>query len=265
LPEQSTLQPESEELPLAPARHSRIVIVGGRGALGQRLLQACLHHGHEVAVLDLPRAPDATDRTREALAIDVDASDENSVRQAFVKIASHWSHIDHVYFLVGFSTIPPVPLRDLDIAEWDRVIDGNLRSAYLTLRAAIALLDGGREPSIVVVSSALTIAPQKGYGAYIASKLGVSGLVKALGIELAPGIRVNAVAPSVMLTPFLTGGSSDTSKRDWFDAKAAASVMPLGRLCTPDDVVGPILFLSSPAARFITGQTLHVSGGRVMP
>lgn len=254
---------------MAPAAGSRVAIVGGCGGLGQRLVETCVELGHRIAVLDLPAAIDSSDGPGEALRIKVDASDEDSTHSAFRTIHREWHGLDHLYFLVGFATIPPRDLRDLDTAEWDRVVGGNLRSAYLSVRAALPLLDEGVDSSIVLASSALTLAPQKGYGAYIAAKLGVAGLVKALAIESAPGIRVNAVAPSAMLTGFLGGGSAvggtDPAKRDWFDAKAAASAVPMKRLCSPDDVVGPIVFLSSPCARFVTGQTLHVSGGRVLP
>ena len=264
MPDPST--PAGGEPPWAAPAQARIGIVGGRGAVGQSLVRASVQLGCETAVLDLPGAAAPGERSHPpTVCIDVDASNEDSVREAFATLAQRWDRLDHLIFLVGFATVPPRPLRELGAAEWDRVVDGNLRSAYLTITAALPLLDKGRSSSIVVVSSALTLAPQKGYGAYIAAKLGVTGLVKSLALELAPAIRVNAVAPSAMLTPFLSGGSTDPAERAWFDAEAAAAAMPMGRLCTPDDVVGPILFLTSPAARFITGQTLHISGGRVLP
>jgi len=254
---------------MLPPAGARVAIVGGCGGLGRRLVDACLGIGHRIAVLDLPAAIESSASREDVVLIKMDAADEASTNAAFESLARDWGGLDHLYFLVGFSTMPPKDLRDLDVAEWERVVNGNLTSAFLSVRAALPLLDEGEGASIVVVSSALTLAPQKGYGAYIASKLGVSGFVKALAIESAPGIRINAVAPSVMLTGFLSGGSpdgrEDSTRPDWFDAKAAASAMPMKRLCTPDDVVGPILFLSSPGASFMTGQTLHVSGGRVMP
>ena len=247
-----------------PPAGSRVAIFGGCGGVGRRLVDACLRLNHRVAVLDLPGAFDASTDAR-VVRLEVDASDESSVSDALTRLDARWSGLDHLVFLVGFATIPPTPLRSLEIDEWDRVVDGNLRAAYLAARHALPLLDKGREPSAVFVSSALALAPQRGYGAYVAAKLGVNGLVKALAVESAPALRVNAVAPSAMLTPFLTGGSADAAKRDWFDPKAAASAVPMGRMCTPDDVVGPILFLLGPAARFITGQTLQVSGGRTLP
>ena len=149
------------------------------------------------------------------------------------------------------------------------MISVNLRSAFLVARAALPLLKQRRQASLTFVSSALTYGVQSGYGPYIAAKSGLNGLVRALAIENAPHVRVNAVAPSVMLTAFLGGGTGqggeNHDRRDWLDATAAASVVPMRRLCTPEDVVGPMLFLASDAARFITGQILHVNGGRLTP
>ena len=255
----------SDPLAPAPPTGSRVAVFGGRGGLGRRLVESCLRLDHQVAVFDLPGTFDPAAQDAKVLTFEIDAADEQAVSSAMADLGRRWSGLDHLVFLVGFSTIPPVRIRELATSEWDRVIDGNLRAGYLAARHGLPLLDRGRDPSLVFVSSALTVAPQRGYGPYVAAKLGVTGLVKSLAIELAPTIRVNAVAPSAMLTPFLTGSSADPSKREWFDAGAAAAAVPLGRLCTPDDVVGPILFLASPAARFITGQTLHISGGRTLP
>jgi NAD(P)-dependent dehydrogenase (short-subunit alcohol dehydrogenase family) len=98
-----------------------------------------------------------------------------------------------------------------------------------------------------------------------------------LAKELAPDVRVNAVAPGLVETPFLTGGTGqgNASARasidldDWFGGKDRAQAMrdaiPMRRIAQPDDIVAPILFLLGAGARFMTGQTLHVNGGRFLP
>ena len=252
----------------APPRGARVVILGAAGGLGTALVHACEQLELKIAALDLSSSLDGLREAPTAHRIAFDATDEQSTRRAVEDAAKHLGGIDHLFHLVGFSTIPPVPLSEVPTAEWDRIIDGNLRSAFLSTSAALPHMsaDGA---SIVLVASTMTIGPNKGYGAYIAAKSGAVGLVKALALENAPRIRVNAVSPSAMLTPFMSGGPTTSKesigKWDWFDPQAAAAAMPMKRLCTTADVVGPMLFLASPLAGFITGQVLHVSGGRVMP
>jgi 3-oxoacyl-[acyl-carrier protein] reductase len=106
----------------------------------------------------------------------------------------------------------------------------------------------------------------KGYGPYAAAKAGVIALTKTLAVEAAPEIRANAVAPSAILTDFMKGGlGRGDSDGSWFDPTPYLPLIPLRRLAQVEDVVGPILFLASPAAAFMTGQTVHVNGGRFMP
>ncbi len=253
---------------MAPARGSRVVIVGAGGGLGRALSAACESLGLRMALMDLAAVVPKMACPAQSVCLPIDAADGDSVDRAFGEAAAFLGGIDHLFHVAGFSTIPPRPLRETDPTEWDRVIDGNLRSAYLCSVAALRHMNGDA-PGIVLVSSTMTVAPNRGYGAYIAAKGGTVGLMKALALENAPRVRVNAVAPSAMLTPFMGGGpqaqGGSAGKWDWFDPVAAAAAIPMGRLCAPEDVVGPMLFLGSPAARFITGQVLHVSGGRVMP
>lgn len=255
-------------LRLGPRAGSRVVVVGGCGAVGSGLVAACQSSGLDVAVIDLASSIAKRD-ARDDIRVVADATDEAEVRRAFVRLAEHWDAFDHLFFTVGYSPIPPTALKDLDIEAWDRVLAANLRSLQIVTRAGLPMIRRNGCGSVVAVSSALLYGPQKGYGAYIAAKGGLNGLVKALAIENAPEVRVNAVAPSAMLTPFMGGGAGrggeDEARWSWFDHDAAAKAVPLGRLCTPEDVVGPMLFLASEAARFVTGQTIHVNGGRIMP
>ena len=122
---------------------------------------------------------------------------------------------------------------------------------------------------MVMVSSGLGFNVLPGFGPYAAAKAGLVGLTKALAAEGAPRIRANAVAPSAIETAFMRGGtgrgSDDPAAAAWFQGGDYARNFPLGRLAEVDDVVGPILFLLGTAARFMTGQTLHVNGGRITP
>ena len=252
----------------APAG-ARIVVAGGAGDIGRAVVAACLANGHRVAVIDLPRSLAKHEPPADVLALPADATDPEAVSAAFGAVERAWSAIDALVFLVGFTITPPVRLEALSVAQWDEVIAGNLRSAYLVARAALPLLKRGRDSAIVMCSSGLGFNVLPGFGPYAAAKAGIVGLTKALAVEAAPEIRANAVAPSAIETAFMKGGTGretgDAAAADWFRGGDYARLFPLGRLAEIADVVGPILFLLGPAARFITGQTLHINGGRIMP
>jgi 3-oxoacyl-[acyl-carrier protein] reductase len=252
----------------APAG-SRIVVAGGAGDIGRAVVAACRENGHEVAVLDLARSLEKHPVLPGVTSVAVDATDAASVQLAFAAIGRHWQAIDGLVFLVGFTITPPTSVEAVTPTQWDEVIGGNLRSAYLIARAALPMLHKGRAPAVVNVSSGLGFNVLPGFGPYAAAKAGLVGLTKALAAECAPVIRANAVAPSAIETAFMQGGTGrgtdDPSAGDWFKGGDYAKLFPLGRLANVEDVVGPILFLLGPAARFMTGQTLHVNGGRITP
>jgi NAD(P)-dependent dehydrogenase (short-subunit alcohol dehydrogenase family) len=252
---------------LAPPPGSRIAIVGGCGGIGRALVDACLALELKVAVLDLATALSRGPFASDVLTVAADASNEGEVGRGFTALADTWGGLDILVFVTGIAIIPPVKIDELDVAQWDRLLDINLRSAFLCARAALPMMKphGG---SIVTISSSLAFNPNRGFGAYVASKGGLVSLTKAIAAENGPIVRANIVAPSAVDTPFLAGGSGQTGGSDtWFkaDLERYVSAIPLQRLAVPDDVVGPILFLAGPGARYITGQTLHVNGGRITP
>ncbi|MGD2082906.1 MAG: SDR family oxidoreductase [Chromatiales bacterium] len=135
-------------------------------------------------------------------------------------------------------------------------LEVNLMGAVRAIRGCLPALRKGTDPSIVLLS---TVAARTGmaFHASIASAKGaVEGLTRALAAELAPRIRVNAVAPSLTDTPLASGLLGTEDKR-----KASAERHPLGRVGEPDDVAEAMLYLLSPASRWVTGQVLAVDGG----
>jgi 3-oxoacyl-[acyl-carrier protein] reductase len=120
---------------------------------------------------------------------------------------------------------------------------------------------------MVMTGSGLGASPRPDYGAYAVAKAGIAALTRQLALELAPNLRVNCVAPSAVDTAFLTGGTGRSQESDTpiLDRDAVAASIPLQRLATPEDIADPILFLLSDHARYITGQTLYVNGGALMP
>jgi len=243
------------------------LIVGGCGAIGRGLVDACLSLNHDVAIMDLAvsiekRPPAGNPR----IVIPCDATEQGQVDAAFGTLASVWSAFDVLFFVAGFTLTPPRPSEQISGSDWDMVLRGNLTSAHLVTRAAAPFLREGNQPSIVTVSSGMGVVPIAGFSPYSAAKAGLIALTKGLAIEQSPVIRINAVAPSAIESDFMRGGlgREDDSDGGWFNPDPYLPSIPLRRLATVADVVAPMLFLASPAASFITGQTLHINGGRFM-
>jgi 3-oxoacyl-[acyl-carrier protein] reductase len=152
------------------------------------------------------------------------------------------------------------PFLELDEDEWDRVVDLNLKGPYLCARAVAGGMVERRRGRIINVSSNYGVTGSAPRVHYSAAKAGIIGFTKALALELGPyGITVNAVAPGPTATERVR---SKHSAEEW--AQRAAGI-PLGRTGEPEDIADAVLFLASDQARYITGQTLHVNGGLVMP
>jgi NAD(P)-dependent dehydrogenase (short-subunit alcohol dehydrogenase family) len=158
-------------------------------------------------------------------------------------------------------------LLDLDDDEWDRVLQTNLTGTYLMSRAgAKAMIDAGHGGSIVNISSAAGRTGMARMGAYSPAKFGVIGLTQAMALELAEhGIRVNGIAPAAIETDMersIFGQISEETGTS-LERTVAARVrrVPLGHMGTPEDVAAAVAFLGSADAKFVTGQTINVSGG----
>lgn len=252
---------------LAPAEKSRIAVLGGRGGIGRVLVDVLSGAGCQIAVLDLPASLERHPVPLGVLAVPCDALDDGSLAGAIDRLDKAWGGLDGLVNLCGFAAAK-LPVDQTDHADWDEVVSGNLRAAFTSSRAARPLLDKGRAASVVHISSGIATLGTPGYGPYAASKAGVIALTKTLAQEWAPSIRVNAVAPSAVDTAFLRGGTGrgrEDGPPERLDLDAYEQRVPLGRIATPADIVGPILFLLGPASAYLTGQTLHVNGGLLMP
>lgn len=253
---------------LGPAPGSRIVVVGGCGGIGRALVDACLNLDLKVAVLDLPASLEKHAPPADCLRHAIDATDEKSVEDAFGHIQSAWGGLDIMVNLCGF-TNEFEAVADMSVATWDEITEGNLRSAFLCSKAALPLLRHSDSAAIINTASGLAYKGLAGTSPYGAAKAGVIALSKSLANENAPGIRVNVVAPGAVDTAFLRGGTSRTGENEnaepHIDTDRYADATPMKRLAVADDVVAPILFLSGDAARFITGQVIHINGGGFMP
>jgi len=239
-------------------------VTGGAHGIGREYCRAFAGCGSRVAVADID-APGAEAVAREigteALGVQVDVSDERSVATAVSKVVARFGRVDVLVNNAAMYAVVPIrraPLEELTVAEWDQVMAVNLRGTFLCTRAVVPVMKehgGGR---IINISSGTAL---NGSGAlhYATSKAGVLGFTRTLARELgAHGINVNTLAPGVTDTE---STSAEESRRHDSSVRSRA----ISRPETPRDLVGAALFLASPAAAFMTGQTLVVDGGRAMP
>lgn len=237
-----------------------LAILGGCGGIGRQLVADAQAAGFEPIVFDLARSIEA--HALDGLEmVPVDASDPDDVERA---AASLKSPLNGFVNLCGF-VAGDGPLTARSPAEWNEVINGNLNAAFFASRAfAPRIVKGG---AMVQVGSGLGHYARPGYGPYAIAKAGIAAMTRQMAIEMAPDVRVNCVAPSAVDTSFLRGGTgrSDEDEQVRLDIEAYSAAIPLNRIAVPSDVTGPILFLLSVQANYITGQVLHVNGGAFMP
>ena len=192
-----------------------------------------------------------------AFAHPVDVNDPDSVA-AMVAAANEHGELAILVNSAGLNR--PGPTVEMELADWDLVIDTNLRGTFLVSRAVgRVILDAGREGRIINISSQMGSVGYPGRAAYCASKHAVNGLTKALGVEWASqGITVNAVAPTFIETPMTKPMFEDPEFRD-----DVLRRIPAGRIGSVTDVSSAVTFLASRGAGLITGHIMLVDGGWV--
>lgn len=243
----------------------RVLVTGGMGGIGRALVAQCESLGMQVVVADLPDSIERHGRPG-LRSIPMNAKDAASVQAAVDHAVRELGGLDACVNLVGYMS-PAQPLAQTSLDTWDDVIRGNLDSAFYISRAVLPHLQASARASLVHVASGLGAWARPLYGAYGPAKAGLILMMRELALENAPRVRINAVAPGAVDTAFLRGGTgrSDESAAPRVDPQSYGQVVPLGRIAEPMDVVQPIVFLLSPGAAYMTGQTLHINGGTYMP
>lgn len=227
------------------------LVTGSAGGIGRAIVARLEGEGWSVAA--------ATHRGGELAA---DLADPSAASSLVTRVIERFGRLDAL--VVNHAAMAMAAVDEHDPADWWRIVDVNLSGAFCLARDAAPHL-AAAAGSIVFISSEWGITGWPRASAYAASKAGLVGLTRALARELAPSVRVNALAPGAVDTPQLAVDAADAGTtldeiRERYAAKA-----PLRRIATPDDVAASLSFLLSANAANYTGQVLHPNAGTTTP
>lgn len=235
------------------------LVTGGSRGIGKAVSLNLARRGSNIVIAYLRNRSAAEETVGvlegegvKAVALRANVGDEAKLDELFDSVGEMFGHLD--IFISNAATGVIKPVEELDERAWRWTMDANARALLLGARRAASLMtDGG---SMIAMSSAGSTRVLPGYAVVGASKAAIEALVRYLGVELAPRIRVNAVSPGVVDTDALM----HFPMRDEM-LSGAKNKTPSGRLVTPEDVAGVVDFLTSDAAEMITGQTITIDGG----
>jgi gluconate 5-dehydrogenase len=246
-------------LGLARAR----VLIAGAGSLGGALAAGFVEAGAEVAVIDVSdnRLTELAQHT--GLAADrLIAADLSSAAAAQAAVGAGQAALGGLdVFVHGVGINDRRPIAEYTEADWNSIISVNLSSAFFTAQGALETMRAQGRGRVVFFSSVAGLMGHRNHGPYAASKGAINQLTKVMAHEYAAdGVTVNAVAPGYMETHLTTAYLDDhPAERD-----RLVSLIPAGRFGRLEEVVGPVLFLASARASFITGHILYIDGGRTV-
>jgi gluconate 5-dehydrogenase len=238
------------------------VVVGGAGGIGRELALGLADAGADVVVASRNLAKleavarDVKAKGRKALAVSVDVADAKSVEDMVKRVLKEFSHIDILINSAGIGSRQPADTFDID--EWQKVMDVCTRGTFLCCQQVGKVMIKQKRGKIINISSVRgRYGLPGGYAAICASKGAVDTLTRTLACEWAEhNVFVNAIAPTVIETAFNKERLADG---EW--ARMMKSRIRLGRWGTPEDIVGPTIFLASRASDFVTGQVIYIDGG----
>lgn len=240
------------------------VVTGGAQGLGRGMVHAFVEEGARVVIADVnveegyKTLSDVVQRGYEALFVETDVSRPEEVGRLFDNVLSEFGSVDVLVNNAGLAHGPAVEQHFLKMSDatWDKVIAVNLKSVFLcSQRAARIMVEQKKAGCIINISSGGATQAHRLRVAYDGTKGAIEAMTRAMALDLAPlGIRVNAVVPGAIAVEHRSsvGKESDVQPRD---------VIPLGRLGTPQDVAGVVVFLASERASYLTGATFAVDGG----
>ena len=241
------------------------VIMGGAGGIGEALAIGLAEYGAKVVIASrtLTRAEEVAKdvvskfQNSEAIAMQVDITDENSVVNLRDKVVSIFGGVDILVNSHGVNVKSNA--TDFPVKDWDHLFNVNVRGTMLSCREFGKLMIERKKGKVINISSVrgLRATAWSGNEGYTATKAAIDMMTRSLASEWAPyKINVNAIAPSTVATRFSEATLQNPEKLKRFLASC-----PMGRVAQPSDIVGSCIFLASAASDYMTGQILYVDGG----
>lgn len=232
----------------------RVAIVTGAGRGIGRAISALLSgRGAKLVLVDREDASGVAGELGDAIAVQADVSSDQDWARVTDQAMQAFGRIDILVNNAGI--MPHIPFDDISYDTWRETLAVNLDAHFLAAKRIVPIMRKQQYGRIVSLSSNSVGTPIPGFSAYMASKMGVIGFVRGLSNDVGiDGITVNAVMPSFTDTPG-TAGAPDEMRQAVMMAQA------IKRISQPDDVAGPVVFLTSDDARFVTGQVLVADGG----
>ena len=229
------------------------VVTGAAGGIGSATVRRFGEEGATVVGVDL------SDNSPGDLALAVDVTDEDAVRDMYARVRSQYGRVDVLFNNAGISPNDDASVLDTSLEAWQRVQDVNLRSVFLCCKHGIPhLLEGGGGSVINTASFVAVMGSATSQISYTASKGGVLALTRELGVEFARrGVRVNALCPGPVNTPLL----QELYAKDPEQAKRRLVHVPMGRFAEPVELANAVVFLASDESSYVTAATFLVDGG----
>jgi len=252
-----------------------IVVGSGRG-IGETIARTFAREGAAIALVDLAKmkaeleriAQEISQNGGKAVAIVADCTDDIQVKKMVDETERRWGKIDILVNSAGLRG-PLVPVQDITEEEWDTVLDVNLKAVFLCCRAVLKVMMQQKSGSIVSISGTAGKEGMALRGSLCAAKWGLLGLTQTIAKEAGPsGIRANIICPGGMDEPELRDMYAERAKGLGMEfsqlEKSVLELTPLRKYAKHDEVAKAALFLASSDSSHTTGESLNVSGGRLM-
>jgi NAD(P)-dependent dehydrogenase (short-subunit alcohol dehydrogenase family) len=229
------------------------VVTGAAGGIGSATVRRFSEEGATVVGVDL------ADNSPGDLALGVDVTDEEAVRDLYARVRSEYGRIDVLFNNAGISPNDDTSVLDTSLEAWQRVQDVNLKSVFLCCKHGIPhLLEGGGGSVINTASFVAVVGAATSQISYTASKGGVLALTRELGVEFGRrGVRVNALCPGPVNTPML----QELYAKDPEQAARRLVHVPMGRFAEAVELANAVVYLASDESSYVTASTFLVDGG----